>query len=72
VYSNQATNNTFLYVIATCDSLFFSKAGAIFGAANLTILLVVLAFKRYAFTSLRCVNTAVGRNRPFTVYEPIG
>src|ERR1700678_1703898 len=64
VYINQATNNTALavfYVIATCGSLFFSKIRAmvIFGAANLTILLVVMEFKRYAFTSLWCAYAAI-------------
>jgi len=64
VYINQATNNTAvasLYVIATCGSLFFSKIRmmVIFGAANLLILLVVMEFKRYAFTSLWCAYAAV-------------
>jgi hypothetical protein len=64
VYINQATNNTtvgLLYVIATCGSLFFSKVRAmiIFGAANLAILLIVMAFKRYAFTSLWCAYAAI-------------
>lgn len=64
VYINQATNNTLVavfYVIATCGSLFFSKIKPmiIFGAANLAILLVVMAFKRYAFTSLWCAYAAV-------------
>lgn len=64
VYINQATNNTavaVLYVIATCGSLFFSKIRmmVIFGAANLAILLVVMAVKRYAFTSLWCAYAAV-------------
>jgi hypothetical protein len=64
VYVNQATNFTAVavfYVIATCGSLFFSevKAMVLFGAANLTILLVVMAFKRYAFTSLWCAYAAV-------------
>ena len=64
VYINQATNNTtvaVLYVIATCGSLFFSKVRAMvmFGAANLLILLVVMAFKRYAFTSLWCAYAAI-------------
>lgn len=64
VYINQATNNTAVavfYVIATCGSLFFSKVKAmvIFGAANLAILLVVMAVKRYAFTSLWCAYAAV-------------
>jgi hypothetical protein len=64
VYINQATNNTavaVLYVIATCGSLFFSKIRmmVIFGAANLAILLIVMEFKRYAFTSLWCAYAAV-------------
>ncbi|QNI30391.1 hypothetical protein H7849_14570 [Alloacidobacterium dinghuense] len=64
VYINQATNNTFvaiLYVIATCGSLLFSKVKdmVIFGIANLAILLVVMAVKRYAFTSLWCAYAAV-------------
>ena len=64
VYINQATNKmavAVLYVIATCGSLFFSKIRmmVIFGAANLVILLVVMAFKRYAFTSLWCAYAAI-------------
>jgi hypothetical protein len=64
VYINQATNNlavAVLYVIATCGSLFFSKIRVmvIFGAANLAILLAVMEFKRYAFTSLWCAYAAV-------------
>jgi hypothetical protein len=64
VYINQATNNTalaFLYVIATCGSLFFSKVNAmvVFGAANLTILLIVMEVKRYAFTSVWCAYAAI-------------
>jgi hypothetical protein len=64
VYINDGTNNTVLavlYVIATCGSLFFSKVKdmVIFGAANLVILLVVMAVKRYAFTSLWCAYAAV-------------
>jgi hypothetical protein len=64
VYINQATNNTavaLFYVIATCGSLFFSKIRMmiIFGAANMAILLLVLAVKRYAFTSLWCAYAAV-------------
>lgn len=64
VYINQATNNTaiaVLYVIATCGALFFSKIRmmVIFGAANLAILLAVMEFKRYAFTSLWCAYAAV-------------
>ena len=64
VYINQATNNTsvaVLYVIATCGSLLFSKIKdmVIFGWANLAILLIVMAVKRYAFTSLWCAYAAV-------------
>jgi hypothetical protein len=64
VYVNQGTNYTtlaVLYVIATCGSLFFSKVRemVMFGAANLLILLVVMAVKRYAFTSLWCAYAAV-------------
>jgi hypothetical protein len=64
VYINPATNNTTLaifYVIATCGSLFFSKVRAmvLFGAANLVILLAVMAVKRYAFTSLWCAYAAI-------------
>ena len=82
-YIDQATNNTavaLLYVIATCGSLFFSKIKMmiIFGAANLVILLAVMAVKRYAFTSLWCAYAAVASviilayfwkshgNRPFS------
>ena len=64
VYLNPATNQTavaVLYVVATCGSLFFSKVKdmIIFGAANLAILLVVMAIKRYAFTSVWCAYAAV-------------
>jgi hypothetical protein len=64
VYINQATNNTavaILYVIATCGSLFFSEVRAmvLFGVANLAILLIVMPFKRYAFTSLWCAYAAI-------------
>jgi hypothetical protein len=82
VYINQATNNTaiaVLYVVATCGSLFFSEVNdmIVFGAANFVILLVVMAVKRYAFTSLWCAYAAVAsviilayfwrssRHRPF-------
>lgn len=88
VYINQATNNTVmavLYVIATCGSLFFSEIRmmVIFGAANLMILLAVMAFKRYAFTSLWCAYAAVAsliilayfwrthRNRPLLYALPL-
>jgi hypothetical protein len=64
VYVNPATNHTtlaVLYVISTCGSLFFSKVRAmvLFGIANLAILLVVMAVKRYAFTSVWCAYAAV-------------
>jgi hypothetical protein len=64
VYLNQATNNTavaVLYVIATCGSLFVSKIRpmVVFGAVNLTIVLVVMEVKRYAFTSLWCAYAAI-------------
>jgi len=64
VYINEATNNitvAILYVIATCGSLFLSKVRPmiIFGAANLAILLFVMEYKRYAFTSLWCAYAAV-------------
>ena len=63
VYMNPATNNSavaVLYVIATCGSLFSSKIKmmVVFGAANLIILLIVMEFKRYAFTSLWCAYAA--------------
>jgi hypothetical protein len=87
VYINQATNNTavaLLYIIATCGSLFFSKVRAmvIFGAANLVILLAVMAVKRYAFTSLWCAYAAIASviilvyfwrssgHRPFSYAHP--
>jgi hypothetical protein len=64
VYFNQGTNYTLvavIYVITVCGSLFFShvKAMVNFGAANLVILLIVMAVKRYAFTSLWCAYAAV-------------
>jgi hypothetical protein len=44
-----------------CGLLFFSKVKdiIIFGAANFAILLVVMAVKRYAFTSVWCAYAAV-------------
>jgi hypothetical protein len=88
VYINQATNNTavaVLYVIATCGSLFLSKVRpmVIFGGANLAILLVVMAYKRYAFTSLWCAYAAIASliilayfwrssgQRPFVYAHPV-
>jgi hypothetical protein len=64
VYINPATNNmavAVVYIIATCGSLFFSQVTdmIIFGAANLIILIIVLAVKSYAFTSLWCAYAAV-------------
>jgi hypothetical protein len=64
VYMNPGTNHTalaVLYVVATCGSLFFSKVKnmVIFGAANLFVLLLVMAVKRYAFTSVWCAYAAV-------------
>jgi hypothetical protein len=64
VYLNQGTYHTavaVLYVIATCGSLFFSRVRdmVVFGTANLIILLVVMAVKRYAFTSLWCAYAAL-------------
>ena len=64
VYINQATNFFWvavLYVIATCGSLFFSENRdmVIFGAANLVILLITMAVKRYAFTSVWCAYAAI-------------
>ena len=64
VYINPGTNNTavaVVYVVATCGSLFFSKIKPmiIFGVVNLAILLLVMGFKRYAFTSLWCAYAAV-------------
>jgi hypothetical protein len=64
VYINQGTNNTAvaaIYVVATCGSLFFSKIKPmiILGVVNLAILLLVMGFKRYAFTSLWCAYAAV-------------
>ena len=64
VYLNPATNHTavaVLYIIATCGSLFFSKVKDMifFGTANFVILLLVMAVKRYAFTSVWCAYAAV-------------
>jgi hypothetical protein len=88
VYINDGTNHTavaVLYVIATCGSLFFSKIKdmVLFGAANLVILLVVMAVKRYAFTSLWCAYAALASliilayfwkssaQRPFRYLQPL-
>lgn len=86
VYSNPGTSSTLLgilYVISTCGSLFFSKVKdmVIFGAANLLILLVVMAVKDYAFTSVWCAYAAAAsviilayfwrswEHRPFSYFE---
>lgn len=88
VYMNQATNNitvAVLYVIATCGSLFLSRVRPmiIFGGANLAILLFVMEYKRYAFTSLWCAYAAVasiiilgyflrtGAHRPLKYFQPL-
>jgi hypothetical protein len=64
VYTDPGTGNVVmgvLYVITTCGSLFMSKVRpmVIFGALNLIILLLVLAIKEYAYTSLWCAYAAV-------------
>lgn len=66
VYMNQATNNTavaLVYLIVTCGALFFSEIRMMvaFGAANVVILLIVMAVKRYAFTSVWCAYAAAVR-----------
>jgi hypothetical protein len=88
VYINSATNNivvAILYVVATCGSLLFSKIKdmVILGWANIGILLVVMAVKRYAFTSVWCAYAAVAsviilayfwkshKERPFRYAEAI-
>ncbi|HEY0265006.1 MAG TPA: DUF6629 family protein [Granulicella sp.] len=86
VYINAATNHTWiaeLYVVATCGSLFFSQVPDMvwFGGANLAILLITMAVKRYAFTSVWCAYAAIasliicvyflrsGKQRPFLYLE---
>jgi hypothetical protein len=64
VYQNPFTVTTLvavLYVIATCGSLFFSgfRDLIVLAWANLIGLLVVMAVKRYAFTSIWCAYAAV-------------
>ena len=64
VYVNTGTNYTWvavLYVAVTCGSLFFSENPdmVMFGAANLVLLLITMAVKRYAFTSVWCAYAAV-------------
>jgi hypothetical protein len=88
VYTDSGTANVVmgvLYIVTTCGSLFMSKIRlmVIFGAINLTILVAVLAFKEYAYTSLWCAYAAVAsviilvyfwrtsRHRPFPYGEPL-
>jgi hypothetical protein len=88
VYTNSGTSNIaigILYIVATCGSLFFSKIRpmVIFGALNLIILLIVFAFKRYAYTSVWCAYAAIAsviiliyfwrghKNRPFPYVQPL-
>lgn len=64
VYYNPGTHHELiavLYVIATCGALFFSGYFYVVGlaVANLVGILVVIAFKRYAFTSVWCAYAAV-------------
>lgn len=64
VYMNAATHHgavALLYVVATCGSLFFSKVKdmVVFGTANLLILLITMAVKEYAFTSIWCAYAAI-------------
>lgn len=64
VYINSATNNMLvavLYVVATCGSLLFSRIRemVVLGVVNVGLLLVVMAMKRYAFTSVWCAYAAV-------------
>ncbi len=88
VYTNPATSSTLLgvlYVVSTCGSLFFSKVKdmVIFGAVNLILLLIVMAVKEYAFTSVWCAYAAAAsvivlayfwksiHHRPFSYLESI-
>ena len=64
VYLNPATDATLvalLYIVVTCGSLFFSKVNdmVLFGLANLIVLIVTMAVKRYAFTSVWCAYAAL-------------
>ena len=64
IYNNPGTHYesiAILYVVATCGSLFFSGYRYIVGlaVANLVGILVVIAFKQYAFTSVWCAYAAV-------------
>jgi hypothetical protein len=64
VYLNAATHNAWvagLYVVATCGCLFASEIPDMvwFGVANLTILLITMWIKEYAFTSVWCAYAAI-------------
>ncbi len=64
VYLNSATNYTavaILYVVVTCGALLFSKERPmlIFGIVNVAMLLITMALKRYAFTSVWCAYAAI-------------
>ena len=64
VYLNAATQHrsiALFYVLVTCGSLFFSKVKTMvwFGVANLSILLLTMAVKEYAFTSVWCAYAAL-------------
>lgn len=64
VYDNPATNVGLvgtLYVVATCGALFGSgyRYIVVLGIVNLAGLLIVIAFKQYAFTSLWCAYAAL-------------
>ena len=64
VYIDDGTNHTWvavLYIICTCGPLFVSKLRPMvwFGLANLIAILITIAIKRYAFTSVWCAYAAV-------------
>ena len=64
VYLNPGTNESLvalLYVVVTCGALFFSRIRpmVLFGVANLLILLITIAVKSYAFTSVWCAYAAI-------------
>jgi len=88
VYSNQGTSHMLLGCsmwFPLVDHSFFSKVKdmVIFGAVNLLILLLVMAVKEYAFTSVWCTYAAVAsvivlayfgrsiKQRPFSYLEAI-
>jgi hypothetical protein len=88
VYYDRGTSSTLLgvlYVASTCGSLFFSKIKdmVILGGTNLVLLLVVMAVKDYAFTSVWCAYAAAASvivlayfwksigSRPFQYLESI-